>query len=768
MNKIKFCLTISIFLIIIWGIGSISAEDGSDDVVSASDDLDDAVSTADSLNDAFSADVSVNAADNSSDVLEASDMSDDALGDSPKTIVVPFKKDQPNEVLWPRIQPAIDGANPGDTIIIKGNPVHCHITINKTLNVISSGGTIDACPHHTHKGVSEYGVFYVTENGSGSLIQNFTFVNSDKSETPFAVLIRGASDVTITDCILNWLDEESDNLSGIIIENANNIKLSNLLINNTINGIRIINSTNVEIINCTFLNNENSAINIIGDSENIQISNCTFEGNQISAVSVLEGAKNINITNNIISDNGYYGVELLSVDYVFINDNVIKSNGNNNLDSGSGIYVNTNITKLVVMGNLFLSNKVHAIMYDYRTRNLDLSEGADNLTIVDDNYFEGHGSMILHHRIYVESDYGDMAYDEENDTFYYSEDGTYTESKSYVYMQHAFVGNDIVCGFTYYKPTIPWTLAAPANNGKYDFSLKLSEIKELKNGVYQISIVDSKGQVALNFNTGYILFFLNGYKTIEPNSTEIYKKVKISHGVATADFRDVYTLFKNSGNIITAAFYGLKTNVNDNPHTQFNVSDSNIPINPATKLSSSGLTLYPLSTGYISVKLLNSKNKPIAGQYVTFSFNGKTYKAKTDANGVAKVKVSFSAKKTYAVTFTYSGNGDYKASKTTAKIIVKTGNKKSKIKASNMKIKKNKKKTFKFKLTADNGKALAKQKVIVKVNGKTKTLTTSKKGIAKIAVKFKKVKKYKINMKFLGNAQYKAVSKTKVITVTKK
>ena len=721
----KFFLIILILLIVIFGIGSISA----------TDDLNDTISTENLIS---------NIEDNQDEVLSLSNGGDDVLADSPKTIEVPFIETQPNEVLWPRIQPAIDKANPGDTVIIKGNPVHCHITINKTLSVISSGGTIDACPHHTHEGVDEYGVFFVAEGGSGSLIQGFTFVNKDKSETPFAVLIRGASDVTVKDCTMNWVDDESDKLSGIIIENADNIKLSNLFINNTINGITIINSTNVEITNCTFTNIESYAISISGNSGNI------------------------NVFDNVISNNGYYGIKLLSANYVFINDNLIKSNGKNNQDSGSGIYVNTNITKLVVMGNIFLENNLHAIMYDYRARNLDNSEGEDNLTIVDDNYFEGHNSMILHHRTYVEGAGGSMEYDAANDLFVPSENGNYIESKSYVYLQNAFVVSDIVCGFTYYTPTVPWSLGAPGNNGKYNLSLKLSEIKEVKNGVYQISIVDSKGNVASNFNSGYITFFLNDCSTMEPQSTDIYKKIKIQNGVATADFREDYSLFRSSGNVITAAFSGLSNRITYNPYSQLNVSDSNVPINPSTQLSSSGLTLYPLATGYLSVKLVDSKNKAIAGQYVTVNFNGKTYNVKTDNNGIAKVKVSLSAEKTYPVTFTYSGNDDYSASKTAAKIIVKTGSKKSKIKASNMKIKKNKKKSFKFKLTASNGKALSNQKVIVKVNGKTKTLTTNKKGIAKLTIKLKKVKKYKISMKFLGNSQFKPVSKSNVITVTKK
>ena len=85
-----------------------------------------------------------------------------------------------------------------------------------------------------------------------------------------------------------------------------------------------------------------------------------------------------------------------------------------------------------------------------------------------------------------------------------------------------------------------------------------------------------------------------------------------------------------------------------------------------------------------------------------------------------------------------------------------------------MNVKKNKKKTFKFRLLAGNGKALKSQKVIVKLNGKIYTVKTNGKGIAKITVKLNKVKKYKIRMNFLGNANFKAASKTCTVKVVKK
>ena len=683
--------------------------------------------------------------DNSADNLEKTDentvstSNDDVLS---KTIIVPFDPKEPNDVLWPKIQPAIDGANSGDTIIIKGSPVHVHATINKKLNIIADyDSTIDACPHHTHEGLTEHGIFYITKEGSGSTIQGFTFVNNDKAETPFAILIDGARDITIKDCTMNYNNPEVDKLRGIVIKNSNNVKLSNLLINNTINGITIIDSSNIDITDCILSFNDNYAVTISGDS------------------------RNINIKSNSIMNNGNSGINLSSVNNVNILNNYIKDNGKSNKDTGSGIYVNANITKLVVKGNIFLSNGRHAILYDYRTRNLNREDGADLLTIVDDNYFEGHKSMVLHHRIYREYPNGDMKYDAEKDIYYKSDDGDYIEDTSTVYMQHAFIYHDIPCGHTYYTTKIPWTLDAPGNNGKYNFYLNLSEIKEIKPGLYQISIVDSQGNIAADFNGGYIAFFLNDCSSVAPQEGNIYNNALIKNGVATADFRRVYNSFKTTDNIITAVFPGVSGKIENSLYKKFNVK--NIPISPVTKLSSSKLITYPLSENYISAKLVDSKNKPITGQKVTFKFNGKTYTAKTNSKGVAEVKVSLETKKTYTVTIKYSGNDDYKASKVTSKILVKTGSKKSQIKALNMKIKKNEKKTFKLKLTTSAGKALKNQKIVVKVNGKSSIIKTDKKGIAKINVKFNKVKIFKINMKFLGDSNFKAVSQTKLITVYK-
>ena len=333
--KVKNVLIfISILLILIMGIDAIAAVDNLNTTLNEND------------------------LKESSDFLQQSDEyslvnsnAGDVISDSSsnsKTVTIVADKTNPNQVLKPTVQPAIDAANPGDTIILKGNFVHCHFTINKTLNIVAApGASLGPCPHHKHEGVDEFGVFYIDENGSGSLIEGFTFLNNDKSNTPFAFLIRGANDVTINNCSLNYVNPDIDKYSGIIIENSTNVRLSNLFVNNTIYGIRIVNSSNIII--------EDS---VIGNSENYGI----FIGN---------ACQNITIRNNALENNKKASIALNCANNVSIISNIIENNGKTNDEVGSGLYVNAEIIQLIVKGNLFLNNGDHAILYDYRCRNLN-------------------------------------------------------------------------------------------------------------------------------------------------------------------------------------------------------------------------------------------------------------------------------------------------------------------------------------------------------------------------------------------------------------
>lgn len=671
----------------------------------------------------------------------------------------------PNQVLNPTVQPFLDAASDGDTIMFHGMFMHCHFEINKTLHLIAAPGTsLGPCPHHQFPAYSGmYGIFHISEAGSGTTIEGFEFLNNNYSiayntYNPFAIYVDGASDIELKNLTINWTgwvvegsgyDPQDFIYEPILIRNANNVSIHDNIINNTINGITIDNSSNISISDNIISGGKNSGIHIGEDVSEVYIGRNNITENQI-------------------------GIEAYSADNLSVINNLIKNNGK------SGIYLNTNISKFDVKGNYFISNGANAILYDYQCYNLNGDKGAESLTAIDNNIFTGHTGMIVHHTIYVPDEkYGDYVYNSENDTYTYVgiSNGTYSQDKGYNYLNHSYVINDIVCGHSFYTSTIPWDVNAPNNNGAYNLSLSL-ELSQNSKGVYNLSIVDSNGNPALDFNNFYAVFYLNDYnETVDPQGGEIYKKVLIENGSAIADFRELKDSFINGSNKITAVLEGINELAALSPNKELLVNESENPNNEAEpepvvvkdspKLTTYKLTTFPLSDAYFKVKLSTSEGKALASKTVKITINKKTYTVKTDKTGIAKVKVNLITKKTYSVAVKFAGDSNYKSISKTGTIVVKAGSKKAKITSSNLKVKKNTKKTYSFKLLTSANKAIKSAKVHVILNGKTYTVKTNTKGVAKLSFKLSTVKKYAITMKFLGNSNYKAVSKKSTITVTK-
>ncbi len=134
---------------------------------------------------------------------------------------------------------------------------------------------------------------------------------------------------------------------------------------------------------------------------------------------------------------------------------------------------------------------------------------------------------------------------------------------------------------------------------------------------------------------------------------------------------------------------------------------------------------------------LKINGKAVKGKTIKFKFKGKTYKAKTNAKGIAQVTIKQSVikkltGKSYAVKVTYL--------KDTVKTTVKV---KQVLKASKATVKKSAKK---FKLKASlkiNGKATKKKLIKFTFKGKTYKAKTNKKGIATVTIKRAVIKKLK-------------------------
>ena len=97
------------------------------------------------------------------------------------TIYVEKQKTGQNQMTDPTIQNAINSANSGDTIIIKGDKyAHCHFIVNKNLTIMSEVGTVmTPCPSNT-RGSGAHGIFYITPEASGTIIKGFTLNDDDK------------------------------------------------------------------------------------------------------------------------------------------------------------------------------------------------------------------------------------------------------------------------------------------------------------------------------------------------------------------------------------------------------------------------------------------------------------------------------------------------------------------------------------------------------------------------------------------------------------
>ena len=193
---------------------------------------------------------------------------------------------------------------------------------------------------------------------------------------------------------------------------------------------------------------------------------------------------------------------------------------------------------------------------------------------------------------------------------------------------------------------------------------------------------------------------------------------------------------------------------------------ASITINPIkTSLISKAKTfLATKKTKYFTAKLKASNGKALAKKTIAFTVNGKTYNAKTNKNGIAKVKLPLAAAKSYTLNIKFAGDNVYIASSKSVK--VKIIKEKTKVTAPKKTFKKNKKvKKVVVKLKNSKGKAICKKNLTLIVNKKKYTAKTNKKGKATFKVALTKTGTKKYTVKFAGDKQYKACKKAGKISI---
>ena len=156
---------------------------------------------------------------------------------------------------------------------------------------------------------------------------------------------------------------------------------------------------------------------------------------------------------------------------------------------------------------------------------------------------------------------------------------------------------------------------------------------------YTITLKDSTGHALVGER---VTFYFNGKTTTV--KTDENGKAKLSINVATkGNYQIAVSYLGNDKNNAVVAAKNIKVNVQ------------------ATKATFKKATLKVKKAKSVKFTLKDSKGKAIKGKKITIKVNGKTFSAKTNAKGVATIKVKVTKKGKFLATAKFAGDNTYKA-----------------------------------------------------------------------------------------------------------
>ena len=224
---------------------------------------------------------------------------------------------------------------------------------------------------------------------------------------------------------------------------------------------------------------------------------------------------------------------------------------------------------------------------------------------------------------------------------------------------------------------------------------------------------------------------------------------------------DVLSVSKND--LITSKNITVADNFTEDDNTT-NSSSNETAVKKATVLTVPDMTFNVTASprNYV-ITLKDTDGNALSNKTVNVNLNGKDTPYTTDLNGQVTVDINLGVK-SHVITVDFEGDDNYNSTSANATIsIVKEKTKMAVSKKTFKKSAKTKKLTAVLK--SQFGKALAKKKVVFKVNGKKYTGTTNKKGKVSVKVKLTKKKTYKVKVKFAGDSDYCGITKNSKVTV---
>ncbi len=186
----------------------------------------------------------------------------------------------------------------------------------------------------------------------------------------------------------------------------------------------------------------------------------------------------------------------------------------------------------------------------------------------------------------------------------------------------------------------------------------------------------------------------------------------------------------------------------------------------ASVLTASGVTTTYGTSKKIVMTLKDTRGNILAGSIITVKLNNKVYPAVISSEGDAEITVPASlGAKTYYAEITYAGEDNIDGITKTVKVVVKKATPKLTAAKKTFKVK-DKTKKYVVTLKTNKNKVYKKQKITIKVNGKTYKATTNTKGQATFKLtKLTKKGAFTAVVTYSGNSNFNKVTKKVKITV---
>jgi len=568
-----------------------------------------------------------------------------AADDNAADAVTPI---QPTNATVDAVQTAIDSAKTGDIVDISNNAEYNFNDSGVTIN--TAGITVDGKGTTTIKGYGD-GNGLIAIKAQNVTIQGIKFIDTNPKNNftyggttaGWGISASSAAGGVVKDC------EFTDFNSGIVVmqtvgfdieNNKFNGGYSTLLANDpTVNkeqGSKSLNiyrqSAQVTVKNNTFIGPILDGVSIAQGSGSNQVIDNYFEGNCYSiyfggastAGSVIKGNTFVNCGSFKLDGKDWSGLPVISVQ---------KSSDNITIDNNTFKAINNNVLIAAEKGN-----EAHGFPTQIGNINVTgnvvekLDDDAKNITLF---HVLVRDSSALEITTPINVTNNVLASDVKGVSINF--DGKEIFSASNAYLNTTLDANKVFSNETLYGTT-----------------LTVEDVKAFAgdNGKIVITLKDSNG-VGL-FNKQLIITYADNYITGYTDNNGVVEIPFIENAAVT---KYVTAIFLGEGNVYQGAVDTAKVVVSKK----------------ATTLTAAKTKVSAKVKKAIKVKVtLKNGKTAIKGKKVTIKVNGKTFKATTNAKGVATISVKIAKKGTFKATFKFAGDSAYKASSSkTVKFTVK-------------------------------------------------------------------------------------------------